>query len=67
VKFADFQIITRSRTFAAPVPGREDFARIGLELLAAIFPLPKGVRLLGITLSQLVGEDDPEPQLRLSL
>jgi DNA polymerase-4 len=67
VKFADFRIITRSRTFAAAVPGREDFERVSLDLLAAIFPVPKGVRLLGITLSQLVSEETPEPQLRLSL
>lgn len=37
-------------------------------LLEATFPAPKGIRLLGMTLSSLLdGSDGDEPQLSLSL
>ena len=66
VKFADFQIITRSRSSAAPISDRSTLASISVELLAAQFPMPKGVRLLGVSLSSLIDdrmEDGPQMQL----
>ena len=68
VKFADFQQITRSRTRAAPFPTRADLERQSLELLESLFPLAKGIRLLGASLSSL--DDDQangQPQLTLAL
>jgi len=53
VKFADFQIITRSRSLAAPISDRSTLASISAELLTAQFPMRKGVRLLGVSLSSL--------------
>ena len=53
VKFADFRQITRSRSLVAPVPSQAVLERLCQELVAAQFPLPLGVRLLGITLSNL--------------
>ena len=69
VKYADFQQITRSRTLLVPVPSQAELARLGHELLAALLPLPKGVRLVGIALSNLgVGEvAGPGGQLALGL
>ena len=55
VKFADFQQITRSRS-VAPVAAEAALEQAGLELLRGVFPLPRGVRLLGIALSNLEGE-----------
>jgi DNA polymerase IV len=68
VKYADFQTITRSRTLAAPVTSRAELEGASLDLLAALMPTPKGIRLLGVTLSGL-GNDEPEggPQMRLEL
>ena len=68
VKYADFQTITRSRTLAVPVGGRAELESASLDLLAALMPTPKGIRLLGVTLSGL-GNDEPEggPQMRLEL
>ncbi len=66
VKFADFQIITRSRSSVAPVSDRSMLASISAELLAAQFPMPKGVRLLGVSLSSLIDdrmEDSPQMNL----
>ncbi len=54
VKYADFQQITRSRSLPGPVAGAEQLAAIAHELLRALLPLPQGVRLLGVTLSNLV-------------
>ena len=68
VKFADFQVITRSHTRAAPVSDRSTFASISAELLAAQFPMRKGVRLIGVSLSSLgadPGDDDPQMALAL--
>ena len=57
VKYADFTIITRSKSFPAPVPGREAFEGAGQQLLAALQPVPRGIRLLGLGLHNLI---DPE-------
>jgi DNA polymerase-4 len=68
MKFADFQIITRGRTHKAPVTERSTFASISAQLLAAQFPLRKGVRLLGVTLSSLCTDlRDDDPQMTLAL
>ncbi len=67
VKFADFEIITRSRSAAAPVSSRADLERLAIGLLKAEMPLPKTVRLLGISLSSLQGASEVEPQLDLPI
>jgi DNA polymerase-4 len=68
VKFGDFTLITRSKSFAAPVPDLESFAFAGQALLAALFPLPKGIRLLGLGLHNLSEEQASEPlQLGLAI
>ena len=53
IKFADFQIITRSRSLPAPIPDRSTLATISAEILAVQFPMRKGVRLIGVSLSSL--------------
>lgn len=51
VKYADFQQVTRSHTDIAPIATVAEFERRALALLAPVFPAPRGVRLLGLTLS----------------
>ena len=63
VKFADFEIITRSRSVSLPIANRRDLARLAIGLLENATPLPKAARLLGVSLSSLQGEDDTEAQL----
>ena len=67
VKFADFEIITRSRSAPTAVSSRSEFERISMALLENEMPLPKPVRLLGVSLSSLQGDDDDEPQLDLPI
>ena len=55
VKFADFELISRSRTVVAPVVRREELANLTTELLRALFPMKKPVRLLGVSVSGFVG------------
>ena len=57
VKYADFTLITRSRSFAAPVTTFAAFEGAGLALLTALFPVPRGIRLLGLGVHSIV---DPE-------
>ncbi len=64
VKYADFQQITRSRSCVAPIGSRVDLEHIGLELLRPHFPSPLGVRLLGVTMSNL---EATEPRSRAQL
>jgi DNA polymerase IV len=68
IKFADFEIITRSRSALSPVAGRDDLERLACGLLEVEIPLPKSVRLLGVSLSSLQAGDDAEPpQLTLGI
>jgi DNA polymerase-4 len=66
IKYADFRQMTRSQSFAAPVPSLQVLESTALDLLRSQFPVPKGVRLLGITLSALNTEEDATAQ-QLSL
>ena len=66
VKFANFQQITRSRTGQAQIRTRGELEELGNALLEPLFPVEKGVRLLGISLSSLTTEDaEREPEFTL--
>ncbi|MVM38931.1 DNA polymerase IV [Spirosoma sp. HMF3257] len=68
VKYADFQQITRSRTAFSAIADQSTLARISVDLLSSLFPLQKGVRLLGVSLSSLqTVASVPSGQLTLDL
>jgi DNA polymerase IV len=67
VKFNDFEIITRSRSVPVAVSSRSDLERLSVALLQNEMPVPKPVRLLGVSLSSLQGEDQIAPQLGLPI
>jgi DNA polymerase-4 len=50
-KFADFRQVTRSHSFAAPVAEHEQLREASLELVRTLLPPRKGIRLLGVTVS----------------
>jgi DNA polymerase-4 len=66
VKFADFELITRSKSLATPIPDLATFIAIGQTLLTGLHPLAKGIRLLGLGLHNLI-EPESEPPLQLGL
>ena len=53
VKFRDFQILTRAKSLDRNVASREEFLELGVNLLRTLLPVAKGIRLLGLTLSNL--------------
>ena len=68
VKFADFTLITRSKSFAAPIADLAVFEGAGQALLAALLPVSKGIRLLGLGLHSIVEDGDAAPiQLGLAI
>jgi len=66
VKYSDFQQITRSRTAPAPVASRDALVDLSLALIRSIFPPQKGVRLVGVTVSNF-DADEPENREQLQL
>ncbi|WP_152044875.1 DNA polymerase IV [Aureimonas psammosilenae] len=67
VKFSDFRQITRSLSVQAPVSGRAALEGFALDLLHPLMPVPKGVRLLGVSLSSLVVADEEAPETQFTL
>jgi DNA polymerase-4 len=68
VRFADFRTITRARSSHIPIADRALFFVTGRDMLDALLPAPLGIRLLGLTLSNITGEQgrpDPQPPLPL--
>jgi DNA polymerase-4 len=56
IKWADFQQATRSQSLGRPVDGRAMLHEASLGLIRSVFPPPKSIRLVGVTLSNFAGE-----------
>ncbi len=67
VKFADFETMSRSRSVPSAVGSRDDLERLAVGLLEGSMPLPKAVRLLGVSLSSLQVDQGEAPQLDLEI
>jgi DNA polymerase IV len=67
VKFTDFELITRSRTLPASVESRSDLESVTVDLLRMLLPLEKAVRLLGVSISGFVGDDEPDHARQIAL
>lgn len=67
VKYEDFHQITRSKTVERSVRDGQELARIASNLLESLFPVGKGIRLLGVTLSSLEPDGDETAHRQLSL
>ena len=51
VKFADFHQVTRSRSFSMVIARHDLLRQASVELVRTVLPTAKGVRLLGVTVS----------------
>jgi DNA polymerase IV len=60
IKWADFQISTRSRSTEMTIQTREKLHQVALDLIRSIFPPPKGVRLVGVALSNFQSQSGGE-------
>ena len=63
VKFSDFTTITRSRSVAATIDGRDALEATSLALLRTEMPMRRAVRLLGVSLSSLTTPTHGRPQM----
>jgi DNA polymerase-4 len=69
VKYANFRQITRRRSCTEPVTSRAAVEQLSLDLLEPLFPPARGVRLLGVALSNFdtsAAAEARQPMLRLS-
>ena len=53
LKYNDFRIVTRARSLSRNVGGKDEFAQIAQDILEDMLPLPRPIRLMGLTLSNL--------------
>ena len=51
IKWANFQITTRSRSIETTIETRDRLREVALDLIRSVFPPPRGIRLLGVSLS----------------
>ena len=61
LRTVDFKTVTRSRSQAKPIADAETIEEIVVLLLNTLLPLAQGVRLLGVTLSNLDTGASPAP------
>jgi DNA polymerase IV len=55
IKFADFRLVTRSRSFPNPVARRDLLRQTSVDLVRTVLPAVSGVRLIGVTVSNFEG------------
>jgi DNA polymerase IV len=67
IKFADFEIISRSQSLPDAVSNQSELNRVAIGLLQKMMPMPKAVRLLGVSPSALQNEEIEAAQMALSL
>jgi DNA polymerase-4 len=68
IKYSNFKIITRSKSFPEPVADPLLIAQTVKELMDGTLPPPRGIRLLGIAVSKFNDGTPPEkfsPQLKI--
>jgi DNA polymerase-4 len=58
IKYADFEIISRSRTSQLLLREETFISKQAYEMLNALLPTEKGIRLMGLTVSNLAFEND---------
>jgi DNA polymerase IV len=66
IKYADFRIVTRSRTLQVAVATREKLYEVSISLVQSVYPVSTGIRLLGVSVSKF-GTPSTLNQLELGL
>ena len=67
LRFTDFETIDRGRSAPSYLEGRDAILSIVEGLLRAEMPLPRPVRLVGVTLSSLSTAEEPKDDRQLTL
>jgi DNA polymerase-4 len=61
VKYQDFTQVTRSRSDSGPVTSRARLHDLSLALIRSVLPTRKGIRLVGVTVSNFTAADPDTP------
>ena len=67
LRFTDFETIDRGRSVPAYLEGRDAILAVAESLLKAELPLPRPIRLVGVTLSSLLTAEEPADDRQLTL
>jgi DNA polymerase-4 len=67
IKYGDFTLITRSKSFSTAVPDIAAFCTAGQGLLRSLIPVARGIRLMGLGLHNLADRFDEPLQLGLEI
>ncbi len=67
VRYADFRTITRAKSISGWYGDQDAFLSAGRDMLEALFPLPMGIRLLGMTLSAIRQDEEKNTEVQPSL
>ena len=69
IKYQDFELHTRQASFSDPIDSAAALKLAALAQMQKFLPLERGVRLVGVSLSNLVDDDEIglDPQLPLQL
>jgi DNA polymerase IV len=59
IKWSDFQQSTRSQSVPRAIDSRARLQNVSLDLVRSVFPPARGVRLVGVTLSNFARGEDP--------
>jgi DNA polymerase-4 len=62
LKFNDFEVINRSKTFAHSISEPDEIKQISNDLALKELPAKKGIRLIGVTISNLENTPDKSPK-----
>jgi DNA polymerase-4 len=62
IKYTDFEVVNRSRTLGHYIYNEEEIMMIARELMSKELPAKRGIRLIGVTLSNLESENDQSPR-----
>ncbi len=65
IKYADFRIVTRSRTESRAVATRDRLHDISLSLVRSVYPIKTGIRLVGVAVSKFASDTDDQLDLAL--
>ncbi len=60
VKWANFQLSTRSRSMETAIETRDRLREVALDLIRTVFPPPRGIRLVGVSLSNFGSQTNRE-------
>jgi DNA polymerase-4 len=67
IKFADFRIVTRSRTAPRLVTSRDLLHEISLALVRGVYPVTMGIRLIGVSVSKFSSKDNAQLDMQLGM